>query len=61
MNLRTITLWALYHPGRKEIIAARRFKYEIENMHRPSGSVLVKMKGHYAREQFAASGDRSET
>ena len=53
MSLRTITFWVLYHYGRKEIIAARRFKYEIENMlenmQRPKESAVVRVKGHYLR------------
>ena len=49
MSLRTITFWVLYHYGRKQIIAARRFKYEIEKIHHPEGSAPVKVKGHYLR------------
>ena len=47
MNLRTITLWALYVPAAKHIIATRRFKYQINRIHHPDGSVVVKLKGHY--------------
>lgn len=49
MNLRTITFWVLYDPKRKELIASRQFKHEIEKLHRPAGSVVVKVKGHYVR------------
>lgn len=47
MNLRTITLWAMYNPKRRELIVTRQFKYEIERIHRPADCVLVKLKGHY--------------
>lgn len=49
MNLRTITFWVLYVPSQKHIVASRRFKYEIERIHHPNGSVVVKVVGHYVR------------
>lgn len=55
MNLRTITLWVLYVPSRKQIVAARQFKYQVERLHHPEGSVVVETKGHYVRRSSTRS------
>jgi hypothetical protein len=57
MNLRTITLWVLYHPKRREIITARKFRYELEPIRIPAGCVVVKMKGHYVASPQRAKND----
>lgn len=49
MNLRTVSMWVLYDPIRKQVIACRQFKYEIEGLHNPAYSVIFRMKGHYVR------------
>lgn len=57
MNLRTLTCWAIYDPSCRHIIAVRQHKYLIERLHRPAGSVLVKMKGHYVRRSSTTGGN----
>ena len=48
MNLRTIQHWVIYDPKNKHIVAARKYKYQIEKLHLGAGFYIVKMKGHYA-------------
>lgn len=45
MNLRTITLWAVYDHESKRIRSLRQFKHQITRC--PAGCVVVRLKGHY--------------
>lgn len=46
MNLRTITVWALYDPHTRMILSLKKFKKQIK-LRNYEGCVVVKMKGHY--------------
>lgn len=50
MNLRTITLWAIYRPKFKHIVTTEPTKKALLKKHRvPTDCVVVKLKGHYVR------------